>query len=64
MVDHVLANRLTYDTDTDDETMEEPAVVDDDAEDVMEDYFGMSPDWYDDLMIVNCSFLLKLLLLG
>lgn len=29
----------------DDETMEEPA-ADDDAEDTMEDYYGMTPDWY------------------
>ncbi|KAJ8537585.1 hypothetical protein ON010_g13013 [Phytophthora cinnamomi] len=34
--------------DMDDETMDEPADMDDDAEDAMEDYFGMSPDWYEE----------------
>jgi hypothetical protein len=29
----------------DDETMDEPA-ADDDAEDTMEDDYGMTPDWY------------------
>lgn len=45
----MVAARLTYDSDMDDETMDEPANMDDDAEDAMEDYFGMSPDWYDEL---------------
>ena len=39
--------RLTYDSATDDEVMEEPDAMDDEGEDGMEDYFGMSPDWYD-----------------
>ncbi|ETN24086.1 hypothetical protein, variant 4 [Phytophthora nicotianae INRA-310] len=33
--------------DMDDETMEDSVVMDDDGEDAMEDYFGMSPDWED-----------------
>ncbi|GMF65490.1 unnamed protein product [Phytophthora lilii] len=41
-----LCARLTYESDMDDETMDEPADMDDDGEDAMEDYFGMSPDWY------------------
>jgi len=27
--------------------MDEPSAMDDDGEDAMEDYFGMSPDWYE-----------------
>ncbi|CAH0482452.1 unnamed protein product [Peronospora belbahrii] len=39
---------LTYNTETDDETMEEQRIAtDDDGEDVVEDYFGISPDWED-----------------
>ncbi|KAF4316141.1 hypothetical protein BBO99_00007145 [Phytophthora kernoviae] len=37
----------TYESDMDDETMDDPADMDDDGEDAMEDYFGMSPDWED-----------------
>ncbi|CAI5721770.1 unnamed protein product [Hyaloperonospora brassicae] len=39
----------TYDTATDDEVMEESVAMEDDGEDDMEDYFGMSPDWEDGL---------------
>ncbi|ETN24084.1 hypothetical protein, variant 2 [Phytophthora nicotianae INRA-310] len=42
-----LCKGLTYDSDMDDETMEDSVVMDDDGEDAMEDYFGMSPDWYE-----------------
>ncbi|KAI9906431.1 hypothetical protein PsorP6_003143 [Peronosclerospora sorghi] len=37
--------RLTYDTITDEEVMEDSADMEDDGEDAMEDYFGMSCDW-------------------
>ena len=60
LIDHMWVSRLTYDTGTDDETMEEPAAMndDDDGEDVMEDYFSISSDWYDDLIIGLAAFCL------
>ncbi|TDH71308.1 hypothetical protein CCR75_005724 [Bremia lactucae] len=39
-------NLLSYESDMDDETMDEPAAMDEDGEDGMEDYFGMTSDWY------------------
>ncbi|GMF47294.1 unnamed protein product [Phytophthora fragariaefolia] len=53
VVGGIAADRLTYESDMDDETMDEPADMDDDAEDAMEDYFGMSPDWYEDCCPVD-----------
>ncbi|KAJ0408633.1 hypothetical protein P43SY_008980 [Pythium insidiosum] len=37
----------TYEEGMDDETMDDPEAMDDDADDAVEDYFGMSPDWED-----------------
>lgn len=41
-------DRLSYDNDMDDddEMMEDSETADDDADESVEDYFGMSPDWY------------------
>ena len=39
----------TYEDGLDDETMEDPEAMDDDADDAddADDYLGMSPDWED-----------------
>jgi hypothetical protein len=36
----------------DDEMMEDSEMIDDEAEESVEDYFGMSPDWYDDYLLL------------
>lgn len=37
---------VTYEDNMDDEVMDEPEDMDEDADEGVEDYFGMSPDWY------------------
>ncbi|CEG35331.1 Mod5 protein sorting/negative effector of RNA Pol III synthesis [Plasmopara halstedii] len=42
-----LCKGLTYDSEVDDEVMDESTSTDEDGEDAMEDYFGMTSDWED-----------------
>ncbi|DBA05305.1 TPA: hypothetical protein N0F65_007467 [Lagenidium giganteum] len=42
-----MSKGLTYSEAEDDEQMEDPEAMDDDMDDAVDDYFGMSPDWED-----------------
>lgn len=43
-----MAKGLSYEDGGDDETMEDAEAMDEDGDEATEDYFGMSPDWYED----------------